>query len=685
MPDTAPPPRSTTGEPPAAGARWVDAFRTESLSVLLPLLGDTLQQAARAIGRAEGSGTSLAADLSVLRSGLIRYEQRWQHELAEGFRDWPRPATPRPSSLTLLTNEELNSQLIGEPTIEALDRRFHDALEHISSRLHTLAAQLGENARPSNPVAPRHLVEAFLRALPETECVEELRLLLLPHFERVCGATLPAFYSRINVQLAEAGVSLQSGGPSAFPAANAHDALDARQADETSGWRQRVRQRASSGLDQSPRGRALRQWLHARHPPRDLPPGARTLQDGEFLAVLSLLQADPGARPDHQAPDLAAQLRVHIVRGAANLGIDPDMASLGEAQADASLLAGALLGGLLAGHALDDEAAAQLAGLAYPLTHQLMIDPGLVDDASHPARCLLDELLWSLDANHGASAEESATRDSALRAAQDVLSDLHEPERAFGQALEKLQAYLEPLRTRAALVRRRLVQSVEGRERRDAARQSADAALASVAGGQRLLRHVSAFLSDQWHHALTQAWLRHGEDSEAYARAADAGRRLVELDQVASRAEGTAVARGVLELEPVLREVLLANGLDGERADAVLAPMVYGLAHPDEERPATPAAGVPGTGGDARASGAALQLQSDDWLTIGEGRQAVRAQVGWYRAATGSGLLLNRAGQRAFADELTDLSGLYARGQLRVHRAHGPVEDLLQAWEALPA
>lgn len=671
-----------SGTGAADGTRWIEAFRLESLGALRPLIGETFQLASRAFEHEKGARAHLQTDLTVLRTNLIGYETRWQRELEEGFRDWPRAATPQPSGLTLLSNDDLTSQLIGEPTIEALERRFADALDHISSRLHTLSAELGQSSRPFNPVAPRHLVDALLRTLPASECEPELRAALLAQFERVCGARLADFYARANVQLAESGYALQSGGgANAFPPMTAHDALDAQQAQASAGWRNRARQRASTGWDETERARALQRWATARRGHREPPEGGRELQDGEFLAVLSLLQADPDAHPDPDAPDVPAQVHAQIVRGAASLGIDPSTASLAAEQANAALLAGALVEGLVADHAFDAEAAALLARLAYPLCHQIMLDPGLFSDAEHPARQLLDELAWSLDANPADPPEDALLRAGALKAASDVLSDLHEPERAFEQALTGLQALVEPMRTRARLLRRRLVQSVEGRERLVAARAAADVAVDHAIGDHRLLPAVAGFLARQWHHALMQARLRHGDDSAPYARVRDAGTALVALDAAAARAEGAAVARGLIALEPALREVLLANGLDGAGADAALAPLVHALAHPDDARK-QPAWGGGSLPDNEEQAGAQAEGAVDDWLTLGRGAEARRWLIAWRREASDCCLVLNRAGQRATDTDLVDLGPLHAAGRLRLHRAHGPVEDLLARWEA---
>lgn len=660
------------------GERWIEAFRILSINALVPLLGKTLQRTAKALAQRDAS--HLAADLSVLRTSLIAYETRWQRELDEGFAGWPRPLDPQAPGLTLLSNDDLDSQLIGEPTIEALERRFEDVLDHVSSRLHTLSSTLGHAARPINPVAPRQLVNAFLRTLPASDCVPELRLELLRHFERVCAAFMADFYARTNVQLAEAGHTLQSGAERTVVQADGMR-MGAEPEQVSVGWRARAQARAGRGLETSERGRALQAWAERARAATPASPDGRPLLDGVFLSVLSLVQLDPEAVPDPAATDLSAQLQARILQGAGKLGIDARTATLSAEQATACLLAGALSQGLIRHHAFDDQVARLFARLTYPLCRQLMTDPGLLDDAEHPVRGLLDALCWALDANPASCPEDEGLRTAAVDALSNLLGDMHEPEQAFVKALDAIRGPVDATVARARLARRRLVQSVEGRERLVVARRESDLALARLEPGRRVLPEVRDFLHGPWHHALTQASLRHGASSRQRAQVMDVAHALLALDQVASSAQGAELARGVLALEPRLREVLLASGMEGGHADEAIARLVRALANPDHVRSAALGDDVPGLPDGESEAGAQAPGQVDDWITVGDGEFAWRAQIAWRRPDSDCCLLVRRSGQRATKDELVDLGPLHARKSLRLHGAHGPVEDLLQAWE----
>ena len=106
-----------------------------------------------------------------------------------GVRQWPRgiAASTQLDGYTLVSEGELQAQLIGQPVIETLERRFSDVLDTIDSRLWSLAASMGASSRPTNPFAPRVLVEATLATFPVEECDQVLRQLMLRQYERLCG------------------------------------------------------------------------------------------------------------------------------------------------------------------------------------------------------------------------------------------------------------------------------------------------------------------------------------------------------------------------------------------------------------------------------------------------------------------------------------------------------------------
>jgi hypothetical protein len=208
--------RGVRGSVPSSPSQFLDALKRGFAARLLPLLADAqtaveaeLRKRMAAEQVPDNLGDQLA-NLAFLRRDASRYERRWQDRIGDPFVDWPR-RTAKPARLdayALVSDDELQAQLIGQPVIEALERRFSDVLDIIDSRLWSLAASLGGESRPSNPFAPRALIEGLLATFPIAECDAELRHALLRHYERLAGDRLGEVYTWINTQLADAGYAM---------------------------------------------------------------------------------------------------------------------------------------------------------------------------------------------------------------------------------------------------------------------------------------------------------------------------------------------------------------------------------------------------------------------------------------------------------------------------------------------
>src|SRR5699024_107358 len=127
------------------------------------------------------------------------------------LRNWPDPPDQAAAdAFGLVSDEELQAQLIGQPVTGALERRHADVLDTIDKRLWSLAAVMGGRVRPENPFSPRHVVDGFLQAFTAADCGQRLRGELLGHCERLAGKRLAEAYAWCNRQLADAGFALAS-------------------------------------------------------------------------------------------------------------------------------------------------------------------------------------------------------------------------------------------------------------------------------------------------------------------------------------------------------------------------------------------------------------------------------------------------------------------------------------------
>ncbi|MCD9033677.1 DUF1631 domain-containing protein [Luteimonas sp. Y-2-2-4F] len=687
------------GRAEMAPAQCLDALRRGAAVRMAPLLLEAMTSLRRELDAAvqqEPTPPGLPedrADLLVLIRHAAAHERRWLAYFAAAFDGWPQAAERADAgAFSLVSDDELQSQLIGEPAIAALERRCADVLDTIDRRLHSLAARLGGAGPPRNPLGPRNAVSSLLRAVSPHDCNPRLRAALLRHYERRAGERLGEVYAWCNAQLAAAGYALSSGSE-AEALLGAHVPVAGRSAVWSEGnalpprastWRAAPVPAAPQAAAEAARGRALRERL--RRAPATADAGARALREEELQALLSLLQAEPDALGRaHRGAGTARALREGLREAGERIGIQRDSARPAQAQDDAIELVGRLFDALAGDHLLSAAAHERLAALALPYLRLALQAPSLIDDAPpHPALQALDALIGCWDANPRASAAEQAQHALADEVAQALIEDYHGDDALFARALERLERGLAPIRRRAEAAEKRTWQALQGRERLAAARRDADAQLGALFAAGPLRDGVADFLAGPWRQLLVQAWLREGAGSPGHADALALGEALVRLDAEAAAGAGAVVAGGLLRIEPRLRACCAAFGLEGEGAARRLAELVGELARPDAAR--APGRAEPLAGGaDAvpaadPGSAPALAIGTVLVRAADEGGMA-RLRLAWRSEASGLHLLTNPQGGRELLLDGAGLQAALDAGALRPRPPEGPVEAALRRLE----
>jgi hypothetical protein len=198
-------------------AQVMEQLRNGLVVRLMPLMRDALDAALRELdGHASAHPPSPSliedrTDIGLLLREVLVYEKRWQEQIDAMLHGWPALAGARRGGFQLMAESELQVQLVGAPVIDALERRFEDAIDLIDRRLYTVAACMGARERPRNPFAPRSLAESFLRAFTVLDSSARVHALVLKHFSRLAADRLGAVYQWCNSVLAEARYELSSG------------------------------------------------------------------------------------------------------------------------------------------------------------------------------------------------------------------------------------------------------------------------------------------------------------------------------------------------------------------------------------------------------------------------------------------------------------------------------------------
>jgi len=683
-----------------APSQLMEGIRREATARLLPLLGETLRgeraRLQQALDTATGELPGRDADaedlasVTVLAAELIQHEQKWQKALGEVFSAWPEPpVTTGRDAYSLLSDDELQAQLIGQPVAEALDRRFESVRDIIDRRLHTLAARLEFRGRPANPLAARFLVESFLRAFDARDCGRRLRAALLRRHEGLLDAELGPLYAWCNTRLADAGCALAGDSDLAALIAGLGGSTAAVPANKTRIWEQgNAVARAGAGGHASarpdaPRGNLLRRHARRQRDARraELDAAERSFLRDEFMSTLALLQAGRELPPGDRH---AARLREGMYRVAGGLGIDRRAVAFDAEQDEAMTIVGALFDRLADRHALGPEAREKLALLTVPWLHLALEDPQLFEPSSPPAMQVLSLLLelWDgVDPNDPQSLELHALAD---RVADAILAAPHGDGRVFAAQLAQIDAALAAGRRRAEAVERRTWQALRGRERLDAARRQASGELERRLADRPLLPSVAAFLDLEWRQALAQAWLRDGAQSDRYREVLSLGDALLESDRLAADDGGSAVADRLLGILPALRDCCAQCGADDAATEARLAGLVAEHASPTPRRihaptpPADDEAPLLPDDPDPQASLADTRFsEGQRFVRPGASGTARTLRLAWRSSLSGACLLVNSGGTRELLLLPDALQALIDAGQLQARPNGGAVSEAL--------
>lgn len=655
--------------------------------------------------RADGEDSAVLADAlvqaGIVRSQITAYERSWQKHVSRAFEGWPKPAASvDTTSYALLSDVELDAQLVGQPVSEALERRFVDILEVIDSRLWTLAASMGAGQRPLNPVGPRMLVQHFLATFPAGECEETMRMTMLRHFERSVFDAFGDTYDWFNKQLTDAGIEMSRATDYAMLMAGPQIDMSSRRASvdgvpgnvlaaQPSSWR-------GSG-DALPRRNievVRRDLLHARirarHGPDGdgiLDPSAREMGDEELLAILALLQGEQdelgsGRLESGHLDDFAAHLQESVRNQAMGLGMDLASTPLARAQSDAINVIGALFQELLTGHSLGDAGSGRLSRLVSPYLRLSLSTPTLFEPPEHPALSVLSLVVRSLDGNDATNPVDAQLQLLAIQAAEHVLADYNGNDVLFEQMLTALQDAVEGLQSRAQVAADRTAKAIDGRERLSKARRTADELLRERLESQPLLASTAQFLSDHWRQSMLQALLRSGPESPQFIEVLGVADTILGIDQGSASASGSSIADALIAAEQSLRQCYAACGLADGGADEQWAMLVGELSRPESPRamrafipfhdPVLEPVPAP------QSKHRDLLVTGQDVLWHREGSADQLLHLAWISPQTNRYLLVDRQGVQTMLLASDDLAESFATGTLRPRAQAGPVESAIQ-------
>jgi hypothetical protein len=571
----------------------------------------------------------------------------------------PAAAKAPPARLTLSLLDPLEHEMTGalDQLVARSAARGGPLLVELGYRLAVLVGTPPLESE-SMPLGPQAMAKAFRDSSAALGLPAEHHLLLLQAVEGRLIQGLTPLHEVINNHLAAAGI-LPRLRPFPLPR----------------GPRPPRRQRplpAAPAAEAAPaHSGGLRELLARQRGPRPVSGHARFASPDELQAALLALQRQRG-RHANAALRHAQRLREALI-DQLNAGQPMDAVPLlpGPDADDALELLVRLFETLH--HQLPPSSSAQalLDRVQLPMLAAAVTDGGFFDSSEQPARRLLDALLeaardW-IDGSEGGLVLEPllARLDS-----EPPTAALH------AQLRTELESQVAPLQRKAHISERRHVEAMQGRERLEQARQRANELLAGLLAKAPPRAALRALLEHAWSDVLALTLLRHGEQSDTFAR------RLVITDQLLGR-----LPPGNLEtLQAELVAGLQQIGMHGEEATQVAqrligagamlhdadGPGLTGLAMRLKQRRGPDESGTPAQAAPVVPSAEALRLHqrlgqhTGGWFEFTEaGGNRVRRKLAWYSPRAARGLFVTRQGQRAEEMSLAELAQAIGAGKVR--------------------
>ncbi|MEZ0469429.1 DUF1631 family protein [Luteimonas salinilitoris] len=630
-----------------AGERVLETLKRDAVTELVGVLSgfwSSIEEQVRLAALAGHDFSAAQEDrvaVIALSHRALELATRYREAIESAFERWHAPGDEqrRVESLELMSEGELEIHLAGQQITELLEHQFLHPLAQLDERLEALAASLGIEGRPLNPLRPEVAVSAFVDLFQPDDLTPGLRMMVFHQFDKRLPKVLAEVYAKANTTLQTAafgghGVATvrRSGGYEPQAAARRDEARAPRIGEQAAeGWvpdggtvehigapapggggqhagpssagsggmplryRDLVREqlqawRARGGLpaESADAGTSVAEEVEALAEAASEAAG-RMLGTEDMLNIASLLQGDdPGpytralAGEDKRA--LAEVIRAEILGGVRQLGFDPEKTRFSADEEDAIDLVGILFQSLCEANDLLQRSRSLYGRLVVPYVKVALTDDSMFNRRGHPARQLLDALTEACDGNTGETVQDKETLDKAEHAVDRVVEEYREDQAVFELAAAELRDQLDQQRRRSELAEKRVAESIHGRERLQMARRNAEGLVASRMADRPLTAPVGHFLDQHWRHYLTQTWLRDGPESERHHAAIGLGDAMVQVDADAAQVRGAAVADQLLALQVPLGECYSSCGLDAAAARDAMARIISALAMPDTQR-----------------------------------------------------------------------------------------------------
>ncbi len=480
---------------------------------------------------------------------------------------------------SLVEKDELEEDLAVNSMASKAIGNFHKDLQALDQRFaHMLERK--EISTEENPVAPVSLSNIFRVVLNDWETEEVLaRIVVYKCFEKSVLANLGEVYENMNLYLAEQGIlpelSKKRGkgkirrSASAAPGGSSGSAevtseQGANEDEETPSlqelWKY-IRQLAPQAED----GAGLQNAVNINLPvlPKNNVMDALSNMQSAALSDLDLDNVEWASVQERIREQLSQTLCLDDAGNATHRFGDSEQQTI-----DVIMM---LFDQVLDDSNLPDAMRALIARLQIPVLKAAIADSSFVDNQSHPARRLLNELAaasvgWRDDGDRS----EKGLYFHVKRSVDRVVHEYDQDVELFEEVRQDFSRYMEKRARLKKMLEDRLTQAVSGEEKLEVAKQQVESVLREL-GVNRLPEAAREILQQPWKKLMTILLLREGEDGDNWQKSVNLAKLLTHyLGNTSGEIDRQKLLSSIPEIISGLKKGFSYISFDQKRSSAML-------------------------------------------------------------------------------------------------------------------
>ncbi len=265
---------------------------------------------------------------------------------------------------------------------------------------------------------------------------------------------------------------------------------------------------------------------------------AHTVPNSEVQSILAKLQSMPStmtAASGKVVPRNVTQIKQDLLNQLRQVTPEGKLPRLAEEDTDTLDLVGMLFDNLTREERSVAPVQDLLMKMQVPMMRVALADKSFFSRRSHPARQLVNALAEGSFYYVGDENQDRGLSEKMQSVVDRVNTDYVDDLNLFEELLQDFARHLHSLVRKAEVTEKRQVESAQGREKLEHARNLATAAIAQRLAEYKPRALIRTLLEQAWADVLALTILRSGEHSEAYQRRLAVIDRLLETDRARSR------------------------------------------------------------------------------------------------------------------------------------------------------